>query len=122
MALLDPLLHMRKKANKGEMLYGRVDFHLNSNGHHAIAEYLLPTIEAALKRGPSVRLIAAGNLESKKGMGRLAGGDSSMESTFVPFSKPPYACFQAIECDRPATVPTRPELKSAMLHNPGLCQ
>jgi hypothetical protein len=54
MTLLDPLLYLRQKANKGEVLYGQIDFHLNANGHHAITEYLLPTIEAGLKRESEV--------------------------------------------------------------------
>jgi hypothetical protein len=50
LTLVDPLLPMREKKQKGIDLYGRVDGHLNAAGHAMLADYLLPTAMESLNR------------------------------------------------------------------------
>lgn len=46
--LVDVLEHMRGKAKRDEQMYGSVDRHFNENGHRAVSEYILPTVESFL--------------------------------------------------------------------------
>lgn len=48
LTLLDPLAHMKEKANNNVQMYGLVDRHFNEKGHQIVAEYILPTVEAHL--------------------------------------------------------------------------
>ena len=45
---IDLLPFLREKAASGTRLYGRVDTHLNQNGHKAVAEAIIPIIEEYL--------------------------------------------------------------------------
>jgi hypothetical protein len=47
--LVDPLEHMRAKANTGIALYGTVDSHLNAEGHKVIADYMVPIISPGIE-------------------------------------------------------------------------
>jgi hypothetical protein len=47
--VVDPLTTMRQVADQGVALNGMIDRHLNENGHKALAEYILPTVEEFLK-------------------------------------------------------------------------
>ncbi|RJP76052.1 MAG: SGNH/GDSL hydrolase family protein [Candidatus Zixiibacteriota bacterium] len=48
LTLVDPLEHMRLRADQGERLYGRVDRHFTAAGHQAVAEYIYPYVEEIL--------------------------------------------------------------------------
>lgn len=47
MTVLDPLGFMRRRAENGEKMYGKVDSHFNENGHRAVSEYIFPSIDSA---------------------------------------------------------------------------
>ena len=46
--LEDPLMHMRKIAEEGRLMYGEVDGHFNAYGHEVVAEYIIDEIEEYL--------------------------------------------------------------------------
>ena len=47
--LIDPLYCLRRKADQGLELYGKVDRHFSAAGHEAVAEFLLPCVEGCLQ-------------------------------------------------------------------------
>ena len=48
LTLLDPLDVMRREAESGNRHYGSIDPHLNRRGNRSVAEFILPSVEAAL--------------------------------------------------------------------------
>jgi len=50
LTMFDPLDLMRREAESGTLLHGTVDPHLNRTGNRLVAEFMLPTVEAALSK------------------------------------------------------------------------
>lgn len=48
LTLIDPIEHLRRKAEAGTTLYGFIDSHFNEHGHEAVAAYITPLIESYL--------------------------------------------------------------------------
>lgn len=48
--LYDPLDFFRAKTQNGEILYGRFDAHFNTEGHKAMADYLMPILTEDFKQ------------------------------------------------------------------------
>jgi hypothetical protein len=48
LSALDPRNYMKEKVTNGSRLYGKIDRHLNAEGHRAIAEYIFPVADERL--------------------------------------------------------------------------
>jgi hypothetical protein len=48
LVLVDPLEYMREKAEHGRVLFGRIDGHLNRDGHKAVADFITPMVASFL--------------------------------------------------------------------------
>jgi len=46
LVLVDPLEYMRDEAERGQILFGHIDSHLNRDGHRAVADYITPMVES----------------------------------------------------------------------------
>lgn len=46
--LVDPLMHMRKLAEHGQVMHGHIDAHFNEYGHKVVAEYIMGVVEEYL--------------------------------------------------------------------------